>query len=555
MIYDVAIIGAGPAGLLAGMYLEENGIDFIIIEKGKNFENRDKDNPFDVSYGFGGAGLYSDGKLSYPPSASKLWTTIDENNLKYSYEYVKKIFYESNIELSEWNPSWTNKYEYIEEKLYDSMYISWQERNVILNKLYEKLKYKILLDTQVSKINYVKDIYELSCNNKVICSKILIMATGKNQAAKLFSKDDIENKFFIAEMGIRVEVNNEEFLVDKSDQIDYKMISSIDKYTQLRTFCCCRKGIVRESLYDNHLTYNGEKEDFSQKSNIGIVLRTKNIESEYYKEIEKCYQNNNNKVLTIDDYMSGTNIIGYKTDNLLKTFLSKLHLDNCQGLVYGPEIEKFGYYPKLDKNLQCQNNVFYIGDATGEFRGLMAAFVSGVFVSKYICDIKRKNMRKYMEKLYIKQSCTDDMKMIFTAQSKAYFYCRDVVCQYVLEKGMLPINPFRVFDYFLSDRVDRDLIRQGNNQLIKKCDELWVFGQIADGVLFEIASAIEMGKKVRFFTIGTRKDDIKEIDIDNISFEPEVHSRKVKKSDLIDFIKNRNIKNEDSQISIFEIIK
>lgn len=44
------------------------------------------------------------------------------------------------------------------------------------------------------------------------------------------------------------------------------------------------------------------------------------------------------------------------------------------------------------------------------------------------------------------------------------------------------------------------MIRRGNNQLIKICDELWVFGSIADGVLFEIASAIDPGEKIRFFS-------------------------------------------------------
>ena len=204
----------------------------------------------------------------------------------------------------------------------------------------------------------------------------------------------------------------------------------------------------------------------------------------------------------------------------------------------------------MDQRLN--DRIYFIGDATGSFRGLMAAIISGAYMGMVISDDRKRYLNDRMNELNIKQSNTSQMKLIFTAQSKAFFYCRDVVCQYVLEQEFLPLNPFRVFGYFLGDRVDRDLIRRGNNQLIKECAELWVFGPIADGVLFEIASAIEQGKAVRFFTIGTRVEDIKEIDIDQVTFEPEVHAKKIKKMDLIDFIKKENVVKKDGQISLFD---
>src|SRR5882724_8814863 len=99
-------------------------------------------------------------------------------------------------------------------------------------------------------------------------------------------------------------------------------------------------------------------------------------------------------------------------------------------------------------------------------------------------------------------SPTEPLPVIFTAQSKFYFYCRDAVCEFVFQKNAVPLNPFRVFEYFLGDRVERNLVRQGNNSLIRIADELWVFGEmIADGVLFEIFLARELNKPIRFFTI------------------------------------------------------
>lgn len=102
------------------------------------------------------------------------------------------------------------------------------------------------------------------------------------------------------------------------------------------------------------------------------------------------------------------------------------------------------------------------------------------------------------------------MKIVFTAQSKQQFYCRDAVCIYTFNQGAIPLNPFRLFDYYLGERVDRKVIRFANDQLIAQSDELWVFGQtIANGVAREIEHAINRDKYVRFFTISPYVEDIR----------------------------------------------
>lgn len=71
---EVIIVGAGPAGLFAGLKAIENGFRPIILERGKDVRSRRRDiaainkdhlvNPeSNYCFGEGGAGTYSDGKL------------------------------------------------------------------------------------------------------------------------------------------------------------------------------------------------------------------------------------------------------------------------------------------------------------------------------------------------------------------------------------------------------------------------------------------------------------------------------------------------------------
>jgi hypothetical protein len=95
----------------------------------------------------------------------------------------------------------------------------------------------------------------------------------------------------------------------------------------------------------------------------------------------------------------------------------------------------------------------------------------------------------------------EDRNCIYTAYSKNFFYYRMAISQYVLKQGKVPLNPFMLFDYFLLDTIDRNLIRDANHSIINKADELWVFGPVSNGVLKEILIAKNAEKPLRYFKI------------------------------------------------------
>lgn len=99
------------------------------------------------------------------------------------------------------------------------------------------------------------------------------------------------------------------------------------------------------------------------------------------------------------------------------------------------------------------------------------------------------------------ENLTTKKKIIFTAMSWKFFAYRMFVTKYVLEQGAVPLNPFMTFDYFMLDTVERNIVREANNNLVLLAEELWCFGSISDGVMVEIGLAKKHGMKVRYFRI------------------------------------------------------
>ena len=106
-MYDVIIIGAGPAGLFAAYELIEknNDLKVLILDRGKKVENRfcpmNKNNtkcmncnPCAILSGYGGAGTFSDGKLNFIPKLGKsdLFKYMSESEANSLIDETEQIF-------------------------------------------------------------------------------------------------------------------------------------------------------------------------------------------------------------------------------------------------------------------------------------------------------------------------------------------------------------------------------------------------------------------------------------------------------------------------------
>lgn len=93
-------------------------------------------------------------------------------------------------------------------------------------------------------------------------------------------------------------------------------------------------------------------------------------------------------------------------------------------------------------------------------------------------------------------------RLIYVAMSNRNFYWRNHIQKFVLDSGMIPVSPFMLFDYYLLHTVPKAVVRDAMNNLLARCDEVWVFGRISLGVKVQVGIAKRMSKPVRYFDIS-----------------------------------------------------
>jgi hypothetical protein len=93
-------------------------------------------------------------------------------------------------------------------------------------------------------------------------------------------------------------------------------------------------------------------------------------------------------------------------------------------------------------------------------------------------------------------------QLVYVGMSNRNFFWRAHITKFVLDEGFVPLTPFMLFDYYLLHTVPKDVVREALNNLIVRCDQLWVFGNLSLGVKVQIGIAKRLNKPIRYFDIS-----------------------------------------------------
>lgn len=305
--YDVAIIGAGPAGLFCAYELKEKKpkIKVALIDKGHRAETRMC--PMKVNggkcvnckvcqilSGYGGAGTFSDGKLNFIPKLGKsdLFKYMSQSEAYKLIDDTEEIFTKFKMD-SDVYPSNMDEANQIKKEVAKTgaRLLVIKQKHLGSDKLPGYIKdftdylenegVEIYENANVSDIISKKeDEHELVIDGKEsIVAKNVVVAPGRTGAKwiqELADKYSIPYTSQSIEIGVRVEVRKE-ILEDITNVIyDPTIFIKTDTYTdEIRTFCTNPGGFVAKENYYGFICVNGHslKDIKSNNSNFAFISK------------------------------------------------------------------------------------------------------------------------------------------------------------------------------------------------------------------------------------------------------------------------------------------
>lgn len=287
MHYDVAIIGAGEAGIFAGYELmrKKPELSILILEQGADIYSRCcpivagkvksciSCKPCAIMAGFGGAGAFSDGKYNFTTEFGG-WLTdyMDGGTLMELIDYVDSINVEHGATTEIFSTD-TPEAKAIEVKALQNdlhllgarcKHLGTENNLKILQSIYEHMKDHVEFRFHAPVRTIARDEngeYTLGLDDGSVTCKYLIAAPGRS-GAEWFSDRCRELELPMlnnqVDLGVRVEVPAKVFEHITDVVYESKLVYRTKQYgDQVRTFCMNPYGHVVSENVDGLITVNG----------------------------------------------------------------------------------------------------------------------------------------------------------------------------------------------------------------------------------------------------------------------------------------------------------
>jgi uncharacterized FAD-dependent dehydrogenase len=440
--YQVAIVGAGPSAIFAALTLSKAGAeDLAIFERGKDIHERKRGRGMELLCGWGGAGAFSDGKLTLSPKVGGfLGDFVPQAELMNLLRKADEIYLSFGAPKEAFGRS-SDKTEalYQEAKLAGLEFIPMEIRHLgtencvpLLRNIRDALgkKADIFFTTPAREVlvdNGKAMGVSLENGTRVNADYVIC---GPGRVGAEWIKNEVQRLGIPSvpspvDIGVRVEAPAS--ILKKLTDIAYeaKFIYYSKTFDdKVRTFCMNPFGEVVTETIDEIVTVNGHSYAQKRTENTNFAILVSNTFTEpfndpigYGKYIARLANLLGNGVIIqrLGDLLDGRRstpdrinrcitqptLISAAPGDLsfvlpyrhLKSIIEMLEaLDRItpgifsrHTLLYGVEVKFYTNRVKISPVLEADiKNLFLIGDGAGITRGLMQASISGILAANEI---------------------------------------------------------------------------------------------------------------------------------------------------------------------------
>jgi uncharacterized FAD-dependent dehydrogenase len=442
MTYNVIVVGAGPAGIFTALTLAESGVDSVLLlEKGKNLRDRERTNPEEMLCGWGGAGAFSDGKLTLSPDVGGSLGEFMEHHSLYAllgeadevwvrHGASHRIYGDVSSALQDLaDQAKLAGLDFIPARI---RHIGTENCRVILDRLRRSMEGKVEMRTDCEvehlvaeggRINGVKTL-----GGTVIEGRHVVAAPGRSGSSwmKQQAQDlGLKTTTSPVDIGVRVELPAP-VLKDISDiTYESKFIYHSKTFEdRVRTFCMNPYGEVVTEKHAGIITVNGHSyaEKRGENTNFAILVSSAFTEPFDDPIAYGLY------IARLANLLGGGAIVQRLGDLLAGRRSNRQRMDRCltrptlpdatpgdlsfvfpyrhlqsiiemlqaleklapgvyarDTLLYGVEVKLYSNRVQVSRELETEvKNLFAIGDGAGITRGLLQASASGILAGRAI---------------------------------------------------------------------------------------------------------------------------------------------------------------------------